>query len=154
MNKPVKSKPVGEGKPFDLAALAPLDQAEMEVVANGQLTGWKWLFAGPSHPMGIAQKRRLLVERQKVDHEIRSARVNNRRWEAPMENPDDVQKRNVDFVMERLIGWSNATLAGEPLLFSRDSVKKMLSDDRYETLLVQALEFLADGTAFYQKDAV
>jgi len=154
MSKPVKSKPAGEDKPFDLAALAPLEEAEMEVVANGQPTGWKWRFAGPSHPMGIAQKRRLLVERQKVDHEIRSARVNNRRWEAPMENPDDARNRNSDFVMERLIGWSNATIAGKPLPFTRDSAKKMLSDDRYDSLLVQSLEFLADSSTFYRKDAV
>jgi len=153
MDKTVEPKAASKAKKlFDLSALTPLDEAEMVVAANGQATDWKWRFAGPAHPMGIAQKRRLHTEQHKIDQEIRSARVNNRRWVAPTETPEEVLERNVNFVMERLLGWSEVTHGGKPFPFSRDSARELLSDPRTESLLVQALEFLAGDGSFHRKD--
>lgn len=144
-----------ENKPIeiDLADIDAADESEMVVTHNGKLTTWVWTFAGPGHPKTIAQGNRLSRERLHEDKEKEQARVNGRKWKATEESPDDVRKRNVAQVVERLLRWSPVKLNGENLAFSPEAATKVLSDPRKISLLLQALEFLNEDKSFIKRAA-
>jgi hypothetical protein len=127
------------------------DTAEMDVVINGRASGWKWTFAGPGHPLTVAQGNRLSRERLHRERQIEQARANNRKWKAEDEDVDEVRKRNIDWVVERLVGWPTIKLDGELLEFSQDAARKLLSDPRKVDLFVQAMDFLAADNSFTKR---
>jgi hypothetical protein len=139
--------------PFDLSDIDAVDESKMTVVANGRPTGWIWTFAGPGHVRAIEQANRVARERLAKERSQEQAQVNGKKWRPPEETPDEALARNVGFVVERLLGWSDVTMAGEPFPFTLENARKILSDRRKSTLLLQALEFLGDEHAFTKRSA-
>jgi hypothetical protein len=142
-----------ESRGFDLSDLDAVDESEMTVMAGGRATDWVWRFAGPAHPKTIDQSNRISRERLSIEKQQEQARVNGKKWKAPDENPDEVRDRNAMFVVERLLGWSAVTFNGEDFPFSVENAKKLLTDRRKASLLIQALEFLGDENAFTKRSA-
>lgn len=140
-----------EIKEFDLSQFETAHEAEMEVTYHGTATGWRWRFAGPGHPNAVAQRRRLTAEQMKRTREIESARINGRRWVPPHEEPEDVLERNIVFVTERLLGWSEVTNSGKRYDCSIENIRAVLADPRKEGILLQALEFLGTTSSFVKQ---
>lgn len=138
---------------FDLAELDAADESRMTVIANGRQTDWVWTFAGPGHPNTVAQSNRLSRERLQRERAIEQTIHNGRKWKAPDESPDEVLSRNVEIVVERLLGWSPVKLNGDDYSFSPENARKLLLDRRKSALLIQALEFLGDEAAFMRRSA-
>jgi len=130
-----------------------IDEAEMIVRVNGQATSWVWTFAGPGHPQSIAQSNRLARERLAEDREKEQARVNGRKWTDTEDSPEDARLRNVNWIVERIIGWSPVKIDGALVPFSPDAARKILMDPRKGQIFVQALEFLANDKAFMRRSA-
>ena len=148
-------KTAEENKPIeiDIADIDAADESDMTVVVNGRLTTWVWTFAGPGHPKGIAQSNRLSRQRLHEDREKEQSRVNGKKWKADEETPDEMRKKNANYVVERLLRWSPIKLSGEVLTFSPDAAMKLLLDPRKVSLLVQALEFLNEDKSFIKRVA-
>lgn len=136
---------------FDLSDLDSADEAVMEVFANGRPTGWKWTFAGPGHPKTIELSNRFARERLRREKEQEQAQVNGKKWKAPEETPEEVLDRNVSLVVGRLLDWSPIQMNGKDYPFTPENAKALLMDRRKSQLLVQALEFLGDETAFLKR---
>lgn len=146
MTKSEEAAASKEAEDFDLSALDAADEAVMTVQANGK--DWKWTFAGPGHPKGIAQSERLSRERLHEDRMKEQAAVNGRKWKAPEVSPDESRARQAKFVIERLIGWSPIKVDGSLFTFTEDRALKLLMEPRKTALLIQALEFLGDDRSF------
>lgn len=129
------------------------DDAEMTVRVGGKPTTWVWSFAGPGHPQTIAQSNRLARERLNEDREKEEARVNGRKWVDHEDTPESSRLRNVNWVVERLLGWSAVKIDGEIVPFSQDAARKILMDPRKQQIFVQALEFLASEKSFMRRSA-
>lgn len=138
---------------FDLSDLDYSDDAKMTVVIKGRPSQWVWSFAGPGHAKTIEQRNRLSRERLHRDREQEQARVNGRKWTAPEESADAVRDKNIAFVVDRLIGWTETRFGGEVYPFSAENARKLLADPKKGALLVQALEFLSDDQAFTTRSA-
>jgi hypothetical protein len=129
------------------------DEAEMTVRINGKPTSWVWSFAGPGHPQTIAQGNRLARERLNEEREKEEARVNGRKWVDREDTPEEARLRNVNWVVERIVGWSPVKIEGELVPFSQDAARKILMDPRKGQIFVQALEFLASEKSFMRRSA-
>lgn len=129
------------------------DEATMDVVINGQPTGWLWTFAGPGHPKAVEQANRLARERLRRDAEIERARNNGKQWKTEVETPDQIRAKNIAFVVERLIRFTPAKLNGELVEFSPEAAAKILGDPRKGTVIQQAIDFLADEKSFSRRSA-
>jgi hypothetical protein len=142
-----------ENKPFeiDVADIDAADESDMTVVVNGKPTTWIWTFAGPGHVKSIAQANRVSRERLHEDKEKEQARVNGKKWKASEEAPDEIRRKNVNFVVERLIRWTPVKLSGEALPFSPEAATKLLLDPRKISLLSQALDFLGEDKSFIKR---
>jgi hypothetical protein len=139
---------------FDIDALDAADTADMEVLGpDGRLTGWIWTFAGPGHPQTITQSNRIARERLHEDSQKEAARVNGRKWKPPEETVDQVRAKNIEFVVERLVGWQGATRGGKEFPYSPENAREILQDRRKAALLTQALEFLGEASSFTQSSA-
>lgn len=148
---------------FDLLdSLGSDDEAIMLVsvpLANGSTT-WQWTMASPSHPKGIAQKNRLSRESLKKSAEQEQSRVNGRKYKAEVETPDQVDRGNVDFIIERLIGWNakldngeDVKVGGDPFPFSEDNARKLLMLPKMWKLRNQAVDFIIDENSFTRRSA-
>lgn len=133
---------------FDLNQLAAADTADMAVTLNGEEIGWVWTFAGPGHPKSIDQGNRIARERLEEERLKEQAQVNGRKWKAPVLEADAVRLRNVNHVVERLIGWSAAPMNGKDYPFTPDNARALLLNRSYTALLAQALEFLGEDSSF------
>jgi hypothetical protein len=140
-------------KEFDLSDLDYSDEATMTVVIKGKPSDWTWTFAGPGHEKTIEQRNRMSRERLHREHEQEQARVNGKKWTAPEESVAAVRDRNIAFVVDRLLGWSEFKFGGAVYPFSPENARKLLSDPKKGALLVQALEFLSDDQAFTTRSA-
>lgn len=136
---------------FDIDQLDAADEATMTVVANGALTTWVWTFAGPGHSKTVEQANRMSREALHEKRQKEQAQANGRKWKAPEESVDEVRAKNVNFVVERLIGWTGAKRGGEDFAFSTEAARALLLDPRKGALLVQALEFLGEESSFTQR---
>lgn len=129
------------------------DEASMDALVNDRPSGWLWVFAGPGHEKTIEQNNkssREALHREKMQDQ---ARVNGKKWVAPDRTPDEVRGENVSWVVGRLLRWSaDVEMDGQPLPFSEDAARKLLSDPR-KTLLNQAIEFLTADKAFTKRSA-
>jgi hypothetical protein len=127
------------------------DTAEMCVVLNGRPTDWSWTFAGPGHPVTIAQGDRLARESLHARKQQEQARVNGKKWTAPDESLEDLKKRTVDFVLERMIDWSAVEIDGKAFPFSRENARELLSKPANRVLLDQAYDFLGETANFMRR---
>lgn len=144
---------MNDKKVFDLDALDATDEGYMAVIANGKPTTWLWTFCGPGHPRAIAQSNRVAREQLTRNRQKEQAQANGRKWKAPEQSPEELLQDNVNFVMERLLGWSDVTMGGEPYPFSDENARKLLMDPKKGALLQQAIEFIIDDNSFTQRSA-
>jgi hypothetical protein len=133
---------------MDLDELNAADEAEMVVTVNGHTTDWVWTFAGPGHPHAVAQTNRVVREALHRNRLKEQAQANNRKWKGEEQTPDELRTDNINFVLERLLGWSEVQMGGAPYPFSPENARKILDDRRKGALLQQAVEFLGDDNSF------
>lgn len=138
---------------FDLSAIDAADEGRMEVLAGGKPTGWYWIFAGPGHPKAIEQKKRVAREVLNKAALQEQSQVNRKKWQADKKTLDDVTQENVDFVMERLLGWTEVKLDGQLYPFSDENARKILSDPRKVQLLNQSVDYVSDDNSFTRPSA-
>jgi hypothetical protein len=136
---------------FDISKLDYVEESSMTVMAGGQPTDWVWRFAGPSHPKAIAQNSRVSREQLAKRRMQEQSQVNGKKWKAPEQTPDELLHDNVNFVCERLLGWSEVKMGGEPYPFSEENARALLSDRKKGALLQQAIEFILDDNSFTQR---
>jgi len=138
---------------FDIDDLNSVDEGKMMVLAGDRPTGWEWTFAGPGHPMGIAQTNRIAREELSRQRSQEQARVNNKKYKAEEKSPDDLLEENVNFILERLLGWSDVNMNGKPFPFSRENARSILKDKRKATILNQCIEFILNDNSFTKRSA-
>lgn len=140
---------------FDLSVFQTSDEAEMVVrhPVTGEPTTWTITFAGPGHPKTREQTDRLARQALRDSQEQERARVNGRKWKGEEKSPDDVRSANVDFVADRIIGWSPIRLNGEEVVFSPESAKRLLGDPKMGGLYQQCLDFLGNESSFLPRSA-
>lgn len=139
---------------FTLDALDALEEAKMQVIdARGQPTGWFWTFSGPGHPMTEAQTKRIAAERIQRDRSKEQSQTNFKKWKAPEQSPEAVTESNVNYVLERLITWSDMEMNGQPFPFNRDEARKLLMDPKKAGLLQQAIDFIQADNSFMPSSA-
>lgn len=138
---------------FDIDELDALDTADMVVLSNGRPTSWVWTFAGPGHDKTVQASNKAVRDRLRIEAEQEQARVNGRKWKAEEETPAAALNRNAGYVVDRLIGWTPVKMSGEDFPFSAENARKLLTDPKKGALLLQALEFIADGKSFTKRSA-
>lgn len=136
---------------FDISTLEAVDTADMVVFSNGQPTSWVWTFAGPGHPKAVELSNRLSKERLAKEAEQEQARVNGRKWKADVETPEETAERNANYIVNRLLGWTDVKFAGQPYPFTPDNARKLLLDPKMGMLVIQALEFLTEQKSFTKR---
>ena len=105
------------------------------------------------HPNAAAQSNRVARESLAKARAKEQAQTNGKKWKAPAQSPDELLEDNVSFVLERLLGWSDITMNGEPYPFSHENARKLLMDRRKGALLAQAIEFILDENSFTKRSA-
>lgn len=138
---------------LDLDSLDGMDEANMNVFANGKPTGWIWTFAGPGHAQAIEQSNRISRDTLNRNRLKEQAQVNGKKWKAPDQTPDELREDNVRFVMERLLRWSDVTMGGQPYPFTAENARALLMDRKKVALLQQAVEFILDDNSFTKPSA-
>lgn len=136
---------------FGWSDLDASDTSKMMVMIGGKSSGWEWEFVGPGHPKAIQQENRIAranLDRRKAQER---AQVNGKKWKPDDETVEEVIAKNIDLIVERLVGWSPVKFDGEPYPFSTENARKILTDPKKGTLLTQALEFLSDETVFTKR---
>lgn len=102
------SEEIVNGTAIDLSDVMPEETGILHIVVPGtnKRTGWKIVFAGPSHPKTIAQNNEM--SRQQLDkaERIEMAQVNNRKWKGEGKQVDDLRRENVDWIMGRIVSWT------------------------------------------------
>jgi hypothetical protein len=136
---------------FDINELDSAMEGEMTVMVNGRPTDWTWKFAGPAHPKTIAQNNRVSREQLAKRRLQEQAQVNSKKWKAPEQTPDELLEDNVNFVCERLLGWSSVKLGGQDYPFSEENARALLRDRKKGALLQQAIEFILEDNSFTQR---
>ncbi len=143
-----------EKKPFDGSALAAIDEADLEILdLDGKKTGWIWTFAGPGHSATIAidnEQNVRYIEREKAKER---AQVNGRKWKGSDDTVDELRARSVDYIVARLLRWSDMVMGGEPFPCTPDNARKLLADRRMFVVYDQANTFLIEEKSFTKRSA-
>lgn len=138
---------------ISFADLESADTATMTVEINGRLSNWTWTFAGPGHQQTIDYNNRMQRDRLHRESQQEQARVNGKKWKAEEETVDEVRLRNVNWIVARLVGWSQVRIDGDDYVFSADNARALLLDPSKSSLFSQAVDFLADEKSFMQRSA-
>lgn len=141
-------------KPFDLAALAATDEADLDIRdGDGRKTGWTWTFAGPAHPATIAidneQNARYVAREQAKER----ATVNGRKWKGDGETPEELRERSIAYIAARLLRWSELPMNGKPFPCTPENVRTLLGDRRFGHVYDQANGFLIEEKSFTRRSA-
>lgn len=133
---------------FSFSDFEDADTANMTVVIHGRLTNWVWTFAGPGHEKTIEQTNRLARENLHAERKIEQQRLNGKKVVLPEESVDDLRTKNVQRIVERLVGWSPVVIDGKDYPFTPENAFSLLIDRKRPSLLIQAMEFLAAEGSF------
>lgn len=135
---------------FDISALAAIDESHLDIVdSTGSKTGWVLTFSGPGHPATIEADDRMAKRQLALQEEQEKARVNGRKWKGTGDTVDDVRERNIDYIVARLLRWSDGmTVDGAPFPCTPENARKILADRRYLLVYEQANAFLLDEKSF------
>jgi hypothetical protein len=141
-----------DSKPFDLSALASADEADLHILhADGRKTGWVWTFAGPGHPATIAidneQNARYVAREQAKER----SQVNGRKWKGGDETPEELRERSINYIVARLLRWSDTVIEGKPFPCTPENVRKILADRAFGLVYDQANGFLIDERSFTKR---
>ncbi len=124
-------------KPFDIAALAATDEAELEILDQATIA------------IDNEQNARF-VQREKQKEQ---AQVNGRKWKGSDETPEELRERSIGYIVARLLRWSDTTMDGKPLPCTPDTARTLLADRRMGLLFDQANGFLLEEKSFTKRSA-
>ncbi|PWE57664.1 branched-chain amino acid ABC transporter [Metarhizobium album] len=139
---------IAEFSSFDLESV---ETGKMVVVINGKPSDWIWTFAGPAHPRTIEHGERVAREVLHRERQMDQAARNGKKVKVPEESLEELRSKNIESVVNRLLGWSPVNLDGQPLEFSPEAARALLSDRKKQSLMTQALEFLAADDSFIRR---
>lgn len=150
---------MSEGIVLDLSAAVPVDVDVLEIKYPGseKATGWKIELAGPGHAKTVAASRDIARDALKKSKAIEQANANGRKYKADEETPDDLARKNVTLIVQRIIGWSPDPLFKQisetPIAFSQAAALDMLLRPDMGWVLSQIADFLRSDAAFTQASA-
>jgi hypothetical protein len=140
---------------FDLSSLAYADTGELEIThpATGAPTGWKWIIAGPSHPIVIEQGDEFARQAIRNRRDREAAQVNGRKWKPDDESPEENRKRNAKYFARRVLGWLpdqpvRLERDAPPVEFSLDNVARLLRQPKYGWLYRQVADYCSEDVGF------
>lgn len=141
-------------KPFDIAALAATDEADLPILdGDGRRTGWVWTLAGPGHPATIAidneQNARYVAREQAKE----KSQANGRKWKGSDESPEELRERSINYLVARLLRWTDMTMDGAAFPCTPDNARKLLADRRFGLVYDQVNAFLVDEKSFTPRSA-
>lgn len=141
-------------KPFDISALAARDEADLHILdGDGRQTGWIWTLTGPGHSTTIAldneQNARYVAREQAKER----SQVNGRKWKGSDETPEELRERSINYIVGRLLRWSDMLLDGAPHPCTPDNARKILADRRYGLVYDQVNGFLLEEKSFTKRSA-
>jgi hypothetical protein len=99
-------------------------------------------FAGPGHPKTIELADHRARQQLREEKAKEQARVNGRKWKAEEKTPADQRAENVEWIADRIVGWSPVRINGEDLPYSRENAIKVLADPKKGWFFRQCLDFL------------
>lgn len=137
----------------DLTALLPIDTAVIEILHNGNPTGWKITLAGPSHPKAVEwndKNARKSLHRQKL---IEQAQVNGKKYQADERTPEEARQENVEWLVARIIDWTPVSIGGTVYSFDQKTATDLLIRPDMGWAFVQILEWFAEDKAFMPRSA-
>lgn len=140
---------------FDAGIFEFEDTAEMTVrhPITDQPTTWVWTIAGPGHPVTVEQGTRLSRKVLNENRAKEQAMVNGRKWKGDDREPEEIRRENAETFAERVLGWTEVTINGEPYGYSRENVVKLLMNPRYGRIYTQLLDFLRADENFMKGSA-
>lgn len=150
---------MSEVKVLDLSAAVPadVDVLEIKYPGSGEGTGWKIELAGPSHAKTVALAKDIAREQLQKAKRIEQAQANGRKYKVDDENADDIARRNVTLIAQRIIGWSPDPLfkqiSDQPIAFSEAAAIDLLLRFDMGWVLGQISDFLRDDASFTQASA-
>ncbi len=143
-----------EKKPFDIDALASTDEADLEIVdLDGNKTGWVWTFGGPGHPATIAIDNEQNARFIQRENSKERAHANGRKWKGSDDTAEELRARSVNYIVARLLRWSDMVMGGQPFPCTPDNARKLLSDRRMGVVYDQANTFLIEERSFTKRSA-
>lgn len=148
-----KEQTASAAEEFSLSDFESADTSTMTVEVNGKLTNWVWTFAGPGHPKSVESMTRLTRDRLHQERQKEQTIANGKKWKAPEDSVDELRKRNVRAVVERILDWSPVKIDGQDYPFTPDNAYQLLIDQRRVSLLAQATEFLFADDSFTKRSA-
>jgi hypothetical protein len=143
-----------EKKKFDLSSLAAVDEADLDILdSSGQPTDWVWTFAGPAHPVTVAIDNETNARHIAREQAKERAQVNGKKWKGGDETPEELRERAINYVVARLLRWTDMEMEGQPFPCTPDNARKILSDRRFGAVYDQANTFLMEEKAFTKRSA-
>lgn len=141
-------------KTFDISSLAATDEADLEILdSSGQKTGWTWTFAGPAHPATIAIDNETNARHVAREQAKERAQVNGKKWKGGDETPEELRERSINYVVARLLRWTDMQMEGQPFPCTPENARKFLADRRFGLVYDQANTFLLEEKAFTKRSA-
>lgn len=139
---------------FDISKLASADEGELNILdGDGNKTGWIWTFAGPGHPATVKidgeQSARYIAREQAKER----AQVNGKKWKGGDETPEELRDRTIDYIVARLLRWTDMEMEGAAFPCTPENARKILADRRYGLVFDQANSFLMEEKAFTKRSA-
>jgi hypothetical protein len=144
----MSDKPNGHGG-LTLADFELENEAELNLRNKfGAPSGWIWVFAGPGHPATVAADERQTKYYLNLSDEQERARINGRKWKGSGETPDTLMERRVDYILRRLLRWSDGmTIKDEPFPCTPDNARALLLNPG-SGIYEQVNQFLLDERSF------
>jgi hypothetical protein len=140
---------------LDLSDFDTADTSDMPVAhpLTGEPTTWIITFAGPGHPKTIDLADRRARQQLRDEKAKEQARVNGRKWKAEDKTPAEQRAENVEWIADRVVGWTPVKINGDDLSYSRENAIKLLADPKKGWLFRQCLEFLLAEENFMPSSA-
>lgn len=141
-------------KKFDISSLAAVDEADLEILdGDGRKTGWVWTLAGPAHPVTVAIDNETNARHVARELAKERAQVNGRKWKGGEDTPEELRERAVNYIVARLLRWTDMEMEGQPFSCTPENARKFLSDRRFGAVYDQANTFLMEEKAFTKRSA-
>lgn len=136
---------------MDMQDLRSVDQTEIELMRDGEPTGWFVTIAGPGHPKAMALADALGKRALRREAQIEAANVNGRKYKPPEVDIEERRRENVANVVARIVDWRGLTDNGAELRFSEETGVKVLGDPALGWAYGQIVDYLADERSFTKR---
>lgn len=131
---------------MDLFAVKQLETTDVEILVppDRVRSGVIFTLAGPNHP-----KRR--------GHELKAQRQYakrfNRAGKMQLDDPEEREERDTDYLVVCTLGWKNFTRDGEPYPYSEENARRLYEDKERSFVRLQILEALRSDENFFASSA-